>query len=111
MLMEAEKYTDQRHFRADSNIFIKHRLPTLFSARSPNLNLPSHKRLTFRSFVIAKALPCRSDLESQNGGTLSVSCSWLATTITLHVVVCLNLAAPRPRTLTNGTNATQYDLY
>jgi spore coat protein U-like protein len=50
-------------------------------------------------------------LAVQNGGTLSVSCSWLATTITPHVIVCLNLAAPSPRTLTNGTNAIQYDLY
>jgi hypothetical protein len=59
MLLENEKYTDQRHLRVDSNIFIKFRLPALFSARSPNLNLPLRKRLTFRSFVMAIALPLR----------------------------------------------------
>jgi spore coat protein U-like protein len=44
-------------------------------------------------------------------GTLTVTCNWLWTTLTPQVLVCLNLTAPSPRTLRNGTYAIQYDLY
>jgi spore coat protein U-like protein len=44
-------------------------------------------------------------------GTLTVTCNWLQTTITPQVLVCVNLAAASPRTLKNGANTIQYDLY
>ncbi|MEJ0002850.1 MAG: spore coat U domain-containing protein [Pararobbsia sp.] len=48
---------------------------------------------------------------SQANGTLTVTCNWLAVTLTPRVLVCLNLAAASPRTLKNGAGAIQYDLY
>lgn len=44
-------------------------------------------------------------------GTVSVTCTWSAVTLTPNVLVCLNLGGTSPRSLVNGTNAMQYDLY
>ncbi|RAF76538.1 hypothetical protein DN547_30870, partial [Burkholderia multivorans] len=44
-------------------------------------------------------------------GTVSVTCTWSAVTLTPNVLVCLNLGGTSPRSLVNGSNAMQYDLY
>ncbi|WP_322086649.1 spore coat U domain-containing protein [Burkholderia sp. BCC1999] len=44
-------------------------------------------------------------------GTVSITCTWSAITLTPNVLVCLNLGGTSPRSLVNGTNAMQYDLY
>ncbi|WP_412022130.1 spore coat protein U domain-containing protein [Burkholderia cepacia] len=44
-------------------------------------------------------------------GTVSVTCTWSAVTLTPNVLVCLNLGGTSPRSLANGGNAMQYDLY
>ena len=44
-------------------------------------------------------------------GTVNVTCTWPAITITPNVQVCLNLGGTSPRDLVNGTNQMQYDLY
>lgn len=44
-------------------------------------------------------------------GTVSVTCTWPAITLTPNALVCLNLGGTSPRSLVNGTNALQYDLY
>ncbi|CAN7185071.1 spore coat U domain-containing protein [Trinickia sp. LjRoot230] len=44
-------------------------------------------------------------------GTVTVTCTWPAVTLTPNAQVCLNLGGASPRTLVNGTNALQYDLY
>lgn len=44
-------------------------------------------------------------------GTVSVTCTWPAITLTPNVQVCLNLGGTSPRSLANGTNLMQYDLY
>ncbi|MDN7971066.1 spore coat U domain-containing protein [Burkholderia multivorans] len=44
-------------------------------------------------------------------GTISVTCTWSAVTLTPNVLVCLNLGGTSPRSLVNGSNAMQYDLY
>ncbi|MDR8730094.1 Csu type fimbrial protein [Burkholderia pseudomultivorans] len=44
-------------------------------------------------------------------GTVSVTCTWSAITLTPNVLVCLNLGGTSPRSLVNGSNAMQYDLY
>ncbi|MBR8157022.1 spore coat protein U domain-containing protein [Burkholderia cenocepacia] len=44
-------------------------------------------------------------------GTVSITCTWAAVTLTPNVLVCLNLGGTSPRSLVNGTNAMQYDLY
>lgn len=43
--------------------------------------------------------------------TVSVTCTWPAITLTPSVLVCLNLAAASPRSMSNGSNTLQYDLY
>lgn len=44
-------------------------------------------------------------------GTVNVTCTWTAVTLTPNVLVCLNLGGTSPRSLVNGSNAMQYDLY
>ncbi|HEJ2440911.1 TPA: spore coat protein U domain-containing protein [Burkholderia multivorans] len=44
-------------------------------------------------------------------GTVNVTCTWSAVTLTPNVLVCLNLGGTSPRSLVNGSNAMQYDLY
>jgi spore coat protein U-like protein len=44
-------------------------------------------------------------------GTVSVTCTWPAITLTPNVQVCLNLGGTSPRSLVSGTNQMQYDLY
>ncbi|TDG02262.1 hypothetical protein E1N52_40630 [Paraburkholderia guartelaensis] len=44
-------------------------------------------------------------------GTVSVTCTWPAITVTPYAQVCLNLGGTSPRSLVNGTNAMQYNLY
>ncbi|MBN3827132.1 spore coat protein U domain-containing protein [Burkholderia sp. Ac-20384] len=44
-------------------------------------------------------------------GTVSITCTWSAITLTPNVLVCLSLGGTSPRSLVNGTNAMQYDLY
>ncbi|VWC94405.1 lipoprotein [Burkholderia lata] len=44
-------------------------------------------------------------------GTVSITCTWSAITLTPNVLVCLNLGGTSPRSLVNGTSAMQYDLY
>ncbi|NTZ09087.1 Csu type fimbrial protein [Burkholderia metallica] len=44
-------------------------------------------------------------------GTVSITCTWSAVTLTPNVLVCLNLGGTSPRSLVNGTNAMQYDLF
>ncbi|KVA62274.1 hypothetical protein WI61_03410 [Burkholderia cepacia] len=44
-------------------------------------------------------------------GTVSVTCTWSAVSLVPNVLVCLNLGGTSPRSLVNGTNAMQYDLY
>ena len=44
-------------------------------------------------------------------GTVSVTCTWSAVTLTPSVQVCLNVGATSPRTMSNGTSTLQYDLY
>lgn len=44
-------------------------------------------------------------------GTVIVTCTWPAITITPNVQVCLNLGGTSPRSLVNGANQMQYDLY
>jgi len=44
-------------------------------------------------------------------GTVSITCTWSTVTLTPSVEVCLNVGATSPRTMSNGTNTMQYDLY
>ena len=44
-------------------------------------------------------------------GTVNVSCTWPAITLTPSVLVCLNLGATSPRSMANGSNTLSYDLY
>ena len=44
-------------------------------------------------------------------GTVSITCTWSAVTLTPNVLVCLSLGGTSARSLVNGTNAMQYDLY
>jgi spore coat protein U-like protein len=44
-------------------------------------------------------------------GSVSVTCTWPAITLVPNAQVCLNLGGTSPRSLTNGTNLLQYDLY
>jgi spore coat protein U-like protein len=44
-------------------------------------------------------------------GTVSITCTWSAVTLTPSVEVCLNAGATSPRTMSNGSNTMQYDLY
>lgn len=44
-------------------------------------------------------------------GTVSVTCTWTAITLTPDVLVCLNLGGTSPRDMANGTNQLIYDLY
>jgi spore coat protein U-like protein len=44
-------------------------------------------------------------------GTINVSCTWPAVTLTPSVLVCLNLGATSPRSMSNGSNNLTYDLY
>ncbi|CAB3761882.1 hypothetical protein B7G54_18895 [Burkholderia puraquae] len=44
-------------------------------------------------------------------GTVSITCTWSTVSLTPNVVVCLNLGGTSPRSLVNGSNAMQYDLY
>ncbi|WP_319000775.1 MULTISPECIES: spore coat U domain-containing protein [unclassified Burkholderia] len=44
-------------------------------------------------------------------GTVSITCTWSAVSLTPNVLVCLNLGGTSPRSLVNGSNAMQYDLY
>ena len=44
-------------------------------------------------------------------GTVNVSCTWPAITLTPSVLVCLNLGATSPRSMSNGSNILSYDLY
>ncbi|MDN7489567.1 spore coat U domain-containing protein [Burkholderia sp. AU45274] len=44
-------------------------------------------------------------------GTVSITCTWSAVTLTPNVLVCLSLGGTSPRSLVNGNNAMQYDLY
>ena len=44
-------------------------------------------------------------------GSVSVTCTWPAVTLVPNAQVCLNLGGTSPRSMTNGTNQLQYDLY
>lgn len=44
-------------------------------------------------------------------GTVSVTCTWPAITLTPSAQVCLNLGGSSPRPLVNGSNTMQYNLY
>jgi len=44
-------------------------------------------------------------------GTVSVTCTWPAITLTPSAQVCLNLGGGSPRPLANGSNIMQYNLY
>lgn len=44
-------------------------------------------------------------------GTVSITCTWSAVTLTPSVQVCLSVGATSPRSLSNGTNTMAYDLY
>ena len=44
-------------------------------------------------------------------GSVSVTCTWPAITLVPNAQVCLNLGGTSPRSMTNGTNQLQYDLY
>jgi spore coat protein U-like protein len=44
-------------------------------------------------------------------GSVTVTCTWPAITLTPNVQVCLNLGGSSPRELANGSNLMQYDLY
>jgi spore coat protein U-like protein len=44
-------------------------------------------------------------------GTVTVSCTWPATTLLVSAQVCLNMGGTTPRALTSGTNTLQYNLY
>nr|WP_260853940.1 spore coat U domain-containing protein [Paraburkholderia sp. BCC1886] len=44
-------------------------------------------------------------------GTVTVSCTWPATTLLVSVQVCLNLGGTSPRYMSAGSNQLQYDLY
>ncbi|CAE6709298.1 spore coat U domain-containing protein [Paraburkholderia aspalathi] len=44
-------------------------------------------------------------------GTVSISCTWPAVTLTPSVQVCLNMGGTTPRALTIGANRLQYNLY
>ena len=44
-------------------------------------------------------------------GTVSISCTWPAITLTPSVQVCLNMGGTTPRALTIGANQLQYNLY
>ncbi|VBB11053.1 Csu type fimbrial protein [Burkholderia stabilis] len=44
-------------------------------------------------------------------GSVNITCTWSAITLTPNVLVCLNLGGTSPRSLVNGSNAMQYDLY
>lgn len=44
-------------------------------------------------------------------GTVSVTCTWSAITLTPSVQVCLNVGATSPRSMSDGTSNLQYDLY
>jgi spore coat protein U-like protein len=44
-------------------------------------------------------------------GTVSITCTWPVITLTPSVRVCLNLGGSSPRSLANGGNTMQYDLY
>ncbi|QGZ66933.1 Csu type fimbrial protein [Paraburkholderia acidisoli] len=44
-------------------------------------------------------------------GSVSITCTWSAVTLTPSVLVCLNLGGTTPRTMSNGTNTLNYDLY
>ena len=44
-------------------------------------------------------------------GTILVSCTWNAVTLTPNVLVCLDLTAALPRTLSAGANTMAYGLY
>jgi len=46
-----------------------------------------------------------------NTGTINITCTWTAITLTPSVLVCLNLTGPSPRAMTNGTNSLSYDLF
>lgn len=47
----------------------------------------------------------------QGTGTITVTCDWALISLQPNAQVCLNLAAPSPRQLSNGSNTMQYDLY
>jgi spore coat protein U-like protein len=44
-------------------------------------------------------------------GTVSVTCTWSAISLTPSVLVCLNIGATSPRSLANGSSTMLYDLY
>ncbi|MBD8898496.1 spore coat U domain-containing protein [Rhodanobacter sp. DHG33] len=44
-------------------------------------------------------------------GTVSVTCTWSAITLTPSVQVCLNVGATSPRSMSDGASNLQYDLY
>jgi len=47
----------------------------------------------------------------QGSGTVTVTCDWSLISLQPNAQVCLNLSAPSPRLLSNGSNTMQYDLY
>lgn len=44
-------------------------------------------------------------------GTITVTCTWPLISLLPNALVCLNLGATSPRSLVNGANSMQYDLY
>lgn len=44
-------------------------------------------------------------------GTVGITCTWPAVTLTPFVQVCLNLVVASPRFMSDGSNTMQYDLY
>ncbi|CAN0625401.1 Spore coat protein U (SCPU) domain-containing protein [Burkholderia multivorans] len=88
--------------------------------------------LMLLALVAPSGLPCRAQAQSCSAtvsaidfgsvspialgavnttGTVSVTCTWPLITLTPYVQVCLNLGGTSPRSLANGSNALQYDLY
>jgi spore coat protein U-like protein len=44
-------------------------------------------------------------------GTITVTCTWPLVSLLPNALVCLNLGTTSPRSLVNGANSMQYDLY
>jgi spore coat protein U-like protein len=44
-------------------------------------------------------------------GVVTVTCTWPAVTLNVNALVCLNLTAPSPRTMTQGASSLGFDLY
>lgn len=52
-----------------------------------------------------------SNLAYTTTGSVNVTCTWPAVSLTPTVLVCLNLGGTAPHAMTNGANSLNYDLY